>query len=241
MQYSGGVVLYIALSSVLLSHPAYAQTQPVSQQSIEAKGEFNFSVDPECADFDFEKTAGVVNILAAQELSVNFEKQVREQLTLSELAPSEIEGYAVEIYSRALSKSQVPPQSAKPLEARLRVRIRFSLADLGKTEEQSEALARIYDKLRNIAAALQCRVSLPRLGLFEPVSAERTAIGKAVEAAYPHGEAAADIMRVHIVAVQKVQVEEVTWLNPCQEGEHGFRYGPLTCRARVVVTYLISP
>jgi len=117
--------------------------------------------------------------------------------------------------------------------------VRFPLADMGKSQEQQATISRIYEKLRSGTTAFQAKVLLPKLGVFDPQLTEKSVIAKAIEAAYPHADAVAETLRVRIIAVHKVTIQDVTWQNK-GESSLPFRFTQLACRAKVCVTYITA-
>ena len=217
-----------------------AQGQTISPQTIETMGQAEVNVEPEFVFFTLEKTTPVASIAKAFECSDDFEKSVKELLAAAEWTPSELEFSPPEVSFRAPSKTSRAPQFPEPLETILRAKITFSLKDMGTPQEQRDKVAKIHEKLRIDVMAFQAKVSLPQLRVYDPSIVEKKAIQKAMEEAYPHAEATAEMLRVRIVAVQKVNVSTILWKD-LNEENRSFCFTPLTCKAEVTVTYLTSP
>lgn len=231
----------MALGAVLASGAAAsAAAQAPFVQTIEAVGTATVDAAPDYVEFVFERILSAPSLAKACEAAAGFEPRFRDLLKEHELAPSEVEITAPLFAKRTATSVSTPPHSTVQLEMRVQARVRFAVADFGTDAQALDSFARIYDKLKAVAAAVPCSPPLPRFGVFDPMPIEQAAIGKAVEAAYPHGEAAAQIMRARIVAVQHVSVEEVVWSSQNAEAQMGFGLKGLGCRAQVRVTYVFN-
>lgn len=123
---------------------------------------------------------------------------------------------------------------------RVTARVRFDTAAFHEGAEGYVEFGSLCDKMRGLSQTVGCTFSGPRLGVYDPRQTERVAISKAIEEAYPSAEAAAHIMPAHIVSVQRVNVEEVSW----DKSEDWRGAGPglrrSVCTARVRVTYVFA-
>jgi uncharacterized protein YggE len=117
-----------------------------------------------------------------------------------------------------------------------RVVARFSVAGLERTEDGPGGFAALCDAMRALADDVGAQLADPELRPADPEAVEREAVLRAMEAAYPQAEAAAEAIQAPIVDVQTVRVIATTWSPP----GYPATVSAMTCRARVQVTYVTA-
>lgn len=197
--------------------------------TIASEGVAVVETAPDYVEFQLIRRITSTSLAQAAQLALEFEPRLRELLKARELSPSMIE-----------NSGPILAPGARPNEAGLRIRLRFSVTDFVKSEEDFTGYATLCEKVFGLAQPLHCVVEGPTLGLSDPEPSVRAAIGKAVENAYPAAEAVARIMPGYVIAVQHVDVQEVIWGQNGEMWEARPSLHRLTCTAKVRVIYVFS-
>lgn len=138
-----------------------------------------------------------------------------------------------------LRVSRVAVPDANRARALVTGRIRLALGGVD-AEARADSFATSCEALRTLAAEHGASLEGPELGVTNPGPFERSAIGRAVENAYPHAEAATEVLGARIVAVQAVEVLDVRWNHDPEAKGAQPDIGRVTCTARVRLTYTYS-
>lgn len=115
-------------------------------------------------------------------------------------------------YERAdlrVTGPMIPSATAKSI--RIDAELRLALTSTGEEGTRSTAFATAADKVAEIAAEFECDVDGPVLDVGDRSELENKAVQRAIENAYTRAQAAATIMRVEIVSVDRVTIESVKW------------------------------
>ena len=89
--------------------------------------------------------------------------------------------------------------------------IRLGLSSGGEEGTRSTALASAVDQVAKLAEENEAQLEEPWLDVAERAEHEDQAVQRAVENAYARAEAAATVMQLQIVSVDRVSIESVTW------------------------------
>lgn len=145
-------------------------------------------------------------------------------------------------YERAalqVSGPMIP--DANSTTVRIDAEIRIGLGGTSAEGTRSTALARATDKISGIAETLGCTIDGPRLEVSDRGEIENKAVQRAIENAYTRAQAAATVMRLEIVSVDRVTVESVTWHDRPDESHQESSAERIGVTVEIRVAYLAFP
>lgn len=166
---------------------------------------------------------------------------LEESVTLCETwlgaAPQAIRGSELQ----PLEMRTSPPVITSVAEHQCRgsVTVRFGMAAFNTPKTGPTQFAALCDKLAGLAATMKATLSSPIFHPAEKDTIEAGVLAHATENAYLPAEAVAVAVKSGIFAIDNVEVLELVW-----EQQPEAQYGDaiqLNCKARVQVTYVLSP
>jgi uncharacterized protein YggE len=155
----------------------------------------------------------------------------------AEAFPTAVEERGLTPLEMRVSRVAVPDANRANAYVTARLRLALGGADAQATDT---AFAAACEAARGLAAQHGAVLEGPSLGVSDPAPFERSAIGRAVENAYPHAEAVTDVLGARIIAVQSVEVLDVRWNRDPEAKGAQPDVGRVTCTARVRLTYTYS-
>ncbi len=102
-------------------------------------------------------------------------------------------------------------QDASTATIKIEGEIRLALATNSAEGTRSTAFAAMVDKINGIATTLKCMAKEPVLDVSDRAEFENKAVQRAIENAFTRSQAAATVMRLEIVSVDRVTIESVAW------------------------------
>ncbi len=223
------------LASAWLLVCVVAFAQPDYAGTIECEGIATVTAVPDYLEFVLKPRFTSTTLARATALANNFVTNLQQLLEAREMVPKEFEASPPIIIRR---NGKVPPQDRA--EVCMRVRLRYSISEILASENAEQEFATLCDKALGVAQQFRCLLEGPVLGVLNPEVTERAAIAKAIENAYPSGEACAQTMPARIYAVYQINVQGVTWIHDSERWEELPSLKGIQCRAKVRVTYLFT-
>lgn len=157
--------------------------------------------------------------------------------TFLEAAPQAIRGS--ELQPLEIRTSPPVITSVSEHQSRATVAVRFGMAAFNTAKTGPTQFAALCDKLTGLATTMKATLSSPDFRPAEQENTEANVLARATENAYLPAEAVAVAVKSAIFAIDNVKVLELTWE---QQPEAQYGDAPqLNCRARVQVTYVLSP
>ncbi|MBI4556865.1 MAG: SIMPL domain-containing protein [Candidatus Hydrogenedentes bacterium] len=204
-----------------------AAAQP-TPYTLETEGTATVETVPDYVEFWLHFKVVGPNLKESAAGAKGIEAKVRKEIEALELKPLEI----------AVTGVAIP--SLQTIEARLSARLRFGTAEFGQSEEGSSLFGSLCDKIRTLSEAVGATAEGPVVGVSEKKPIEQSAVQKAIENAYPTAEAAAQILRVQIVAVERVRISSLKWNVDPENRAMQPELRHATCTAVVMVFYTFS-
>lgn len=224
----------------LIAFSATSQDQTVTP-TIENTASATVAATPDYVEFWLHREGAGATYVAATEAALRLEPTLRQALEERKLSPIEIHfsGLAIpesimEPKGSAASLSRAPRQAAYQS-----ARLQFPGGAFTTGEDGPKQLAALCDTMQDLAKELKCSLEGPILGVKDTEALRQSAIARALENAYPAAEGAARLMRTNIMAVEKVQIEDIEWNADPDSRSRQPDLHRVTCTARVRVTYSI--
>ena len=202
---------------------------PVPPVTIDCTGKATVEVGPDYVEFWFDARPTGSSFAEAMKAAADVEPAVRKELEDRSLSPIDLKTFGPTI------------PDVNELSAHVAVQLKFSTASFTQSPDGPLEFAALCDALRAIAGKLGCTLRGPTTGVTNRKSLEQAALGKAVEAAYPHGEGVADILLSQIISVEQVRVTQVAWDKPTEAKTPQQDLRRSACTASVRVTYAVTP
>jgi len=215
--------LPIALALFLAAPAANGQME----YTIDSVGTATVDVAPAFIVFKLEILPGVTNA-ALVEKAEEFESNVRTQIQERNLKPSQI-AFSGPNYTH--------PEHAGPNAS---ATLRFPAGQYASNEGADERYAALREAIDKVAAAAGAREYPVEYEPAEPEQVEAAAVARALEMAYPHAKAAADVMNARILSVGNVTVGTVKWSDNGSPPED-YNVRRITCTATVSAQYVYVP
>jgi len=215
-----------AVLSILITATVEAVAQPEAPPLIENEGVGIIEIEPDYAEFWLTKKAAGDSFEEAAKLVSGFEEALKAKLEELELVP----------YSTAVSGVSIPDIEKK--EAVVSARLRFSLSSMPGGEDRVAAYGKLCDDVTKLAAATGAVLEGPFLGYGDEQRIEQQAVARATENALYKADAVASIMQSQIIAVQHVEIREVSWDSTSERVDTVPDIRRISCEARVLVSYL---
>ncbi|MFA7693153.1 MAG: hypothetical protein GX117_12385 [Candidatus Hydrogenedentes bacterium] len=165
------------------------------------------------------------------------EESVTQCETYLGAAPQVIRGS--EMQPSELRTSPPVITSIEEHQCRGTIMVRFSMAAFNTPKTGPIQFAALCDKVAALASSVKATVSSPTFYPADKDSVEAVVLTRAAENAFLPAEAVAVAVKSAIYAIDNVEVVELTW-----EQQPAAQYGDaiqMNCRARVQVTYVLSP
>ena len=145
-------------------------------------------------------------------------------------------------YERAALEVSGPMiADANTTSVRVDAEIRLGLGGTSAEGARSTALARATDTVNAIADKLGCETDGPILDVSDRSETENKAVQRAIENAYTRAQAAATVMRLEIVSVDRVTIESVTWHDRPDESRQESSADRIGVTVEIRVAYLAFP
>ena len=133
----------------------------------------------------------------------------------------------------------IPDPEAKSI--RIDAEIRMGLASTGAEGTRSTAFAGAVDAISKIAESSNCMIDGPALDVNDRSELEKKAVQRAIENAYDRAQAAATVMRLEIVSVDRVTIESVTWHDRPGPTHHEASAEQISVTVAIRIAYLALP
>jgi hypothetical protein len=208
---------------------AHGQAQEPTLSVVECKGSATVYSPAAFADFVFEAKFSETAREAAMAKALALPGTLRAALDAAEISITTFEAAAP--FVRPLPENEVIAT----------LRLRVSISSLGTGNDAETLLARLCDKIAALATASGCTVAGPTLQPADRDGMIRSAIIAATENAYPAGDALAFALKSAVYAVDRVQVNEILWNDPGEDGRFHPSVKAVSCTARVTVLYSVAP
>ncbi len=202
---------------------------PVQPVTIDCTGKASVEVTPDYVEFWIDARPAGSSFAEAMKTAIDVEPAVRKELDDRTLAPIDIKVFGPTI------------PDVKEVSAHVAIQLRFSTAPFTQSGDGPLTFAALCDGLRAVAEKLGGTLRGPVTGVTNRKPLEQAALGKAVEAAYPHGEGIADILLSQIVSVEQVRVAQVAWDKPTEAKTPKQDLRRSVCTVSVRVTYAVTP
>ena len=196
--------------------------------TIESMGVATVDVVPEYVVFWLHKQNEGETRVASMAEALRFGGALGKALAERELGASDVS------YSAPAIEDATRPC------VRVSARIRVGMARFSNRETGPGLFAGLCDDMVALAEGLGCALEGPLLDVEDRKGTESTAIGMATRDALPAAQSLAEIMSAHVVAVERVVIQECSWNDPPELRFPLPNLGRLTCTARVRVTYSFS-
>lgn len=217
---AGCLTLMLVFSAGAMAQEAYS--------TVDSPGEATVYGLPTYVEFFVDRSFEADSLEAAMQQAEPFAEALRGALTAAELQPSEM---------NALSPT-IPDATAKKVN--VSINLQFSVGSLGGPDTANQRFASLCHKMAETATKVQATLRGPRLDTSDPEALVRNAVSEAIANAYPAAEAAAAVLGVPILAVDKVNVLETTWNTPNRYWSNEPSLRQIACTAKVHVTYALS-
>jgi len=145
-------------------------------------------------------------------------------------------------YDRAtlrVSGPMIPDPNTKSI--RIDAEIRLPLTSSGAEGTRGTAFAAAVDSIAKIAADIECTIDGPALDVGDRAELEQKAVQRAIENAYARAQAAATVMRLEIVSVDRVIIETVTWHDRPGQSTHEASADRISVTVEIRIAYLALP
>lgn len=215
--------LLIVCALFLAVPPAHGQ----NEYSIDSVGTATVDVAPAFIVFKLELLAAVRPPELVKKAD-EFEATVRAEIQDRSLKPSQI-AFSGPNYTHA---EQLGPNASALL--------RFPAGQYASGEGADVRYAALRNEIIELAAAAKARLLPVEYEAGEPEQVEAAAVARALEMAYPHAKAAADVMNARIVSVGNVTIGTVKWSDNDSPPED-YNVRRITCTATVSAQYVYVP
>lgn len=179
-------------------------------------------------EFQFVRVAQDDNFELAFKCVQDLETKLRLKFTEESPRPVEIQSPGL-LYS----------VNTKP-QIEIKITAVFSLAGIVSVENGNLLFAKLWDKMRNLAAEFSADLKGPYLRVQNEETVIRSAINSAVENAYQPADAGAGALRGGIYAIDKIEINKIEWENDGRKEGDTISITELRCKTTVTVTYLVS-
>jgi len=214
-----GVLLAVCAAS------AFAQDLPVPR--AETLGQATVYAPPTHVEFWLHFQARDANTEQAMKPVQEFEAKLAEALAAAELRPSSSEIAAPSI-----------PDVREP-QVLVTAVLRFSMMPFHNPQTGAVEFSKLCDKVRDLARGLECEVAGPVLDTTERNTMQQSALTAATETAFPAAEAIARSLETSVLAVESVQVLEISWNEGLEFQGVEPTLRQMSCTAKVRVLYML--
>lgn len=223
------MVQRITASAALLVLAAWSATaQDPAYSTVQSQGEATVYGLPTYIEFFVDRVFEADTLETAMQQAEPFGDSLRGALAAAELQPSEYNALGPVI------------ADANKKTVKVSIGVQFSVGSLGGPDTANQRYASLCHKMAEAATTLGAQLRGPRLDTADPEALVRNGVSEAIANAYPAAEAAATVLNVPILAVDRVQVSSVTWNTPNRYWENEPNLRQIACTVKVDVVYALS-
>ncbi len=217
-----------AMTALLVLSATGAQAQDPAYSTVQSEGEATVYGLPTYIEFFVDRTFEADSLEIAMQQAEPFGDALRSAMAAAELQPSEFNALGPVILD------------ATKKTVKVSIGLQFSVGSLGGPDTANQRYAALCQKMATITTTLEAALRGPRLDTADPEALLRNGVAEAIANAYPAAEAAATVLNVPILAVDRVEVTSVTWNTPNRYWENEPNLRQIACTVKVKVSYALS-